>query len=171
MSRGAVAIKAKGVLAVRRRVAANPLRGGLNQAAVTTEDGARFVPSCRRGRQRGSGTCPPCARRTDTGCGSTGDGPVHQHLWPGYPAAVVCFTDGAAVDERIGASWARVGTDRLIGYGRVVRPLMTKIETNVMVVRLYFGRDLPVSSVSDPRWPGRVGFDSPRVKDLHEELP
>src|SRR5438105_4504004 len=33
MSRGAVAIKAKGVLAVRRRVAASPLRGGLNQPA------------------------------------------------------------------------------------------------------------------------------------------
>lgn len=106
MSRGAVAIKAKGVLAVRRRVAANPLRGGLNQPA---------------GDHRGRGTIraklptrPParfwhmstlCATHR-YGCGSTGDGPVHQHYGREYPAAVVCFTDGAAVDRE---DWGFVG--------------------------------------------------------------
>ncbi|MCA1821719.1 MAG: hypothetical protein LC644_08230 [Pseudonocardia sp.] len=49
----------------------------------------------------------------------------------------------------------------------VVGPLMTKIETNVMVVRLYFETGLPVSFVGDPRWPASVSM----VKDLHEELP
>jgi hypothetical protein len=44
---------------------------------------------------------------------------------------------------------------------------MTKIETNVMVVRLYFETGLPVSFVGDPRWSASVSM----VKDLHEELP
>jgi hypothetical protein len=55
-----------------------------------------------------------------------------------------------------GGGWELIGSSVTVV---VARPLMTKIETNMMVVRLYFGAGLPVSFAGDPRWPVKVGFD------------
>ena len=241
MSRGAVAIKAKGVLAVRRRVAASPLRGGLNQPTGDHRGRGKIrtklpdeaasevlahvhpvrdapIPGAARpatdlfintyGREY------PAVGAPRSSSGSTSDLGHHQFtllraepgLRPAFSQTAITATPTnpktSAHDQRTteftghrglnqreglcpwwggtrccrrprglglrGRGWELIGSSVTVV---VVRPLMTKIETNLMVVRLYFGRGLPVSSVSDPRWPGRVGFDTPRVKDLHEELP